>query len=312
MKEFLEKENDMWFVKKDSPLEKDALNFFHECWNNKHKNIFPGPQPISVERRHFDQLRREPYLICEKTDGVRWVFICFGFQDKKVCLLVNRALKIRWVNLNVGNKAKRGTMLDGELIGNMFMVYDALRVNGEHCANRNLLDRYNLIEKFCGSVMKLKTDPIEVVPKKFEILENAQDYIENVLPHVPYKTDGLVFTPVNDPVRVGTHEKMFKWKPREKNTIDFQVKWEPRGVWGLYIQDRGLLYFETEIHPERCGWLCEDMIVECKYHPNDYPMWWEPLQPRTDKTYPNNRRTFYRTLVNIQEDIKINEFFKMK
>ena len=313
MKEFLVKHDDgTYYVQKNTPLEKETLNFFHECWNNEHRGIFPGPQPISIERKHFNILKTSPYLICEKTDGVRWVFVCFTFQEKKVCAMINRALDIRWININVGSKAKRGTMLDGELINNSFMVYDALRVNGEYCANKNFLDRYSLIERFCGSVMKLKNDPIELIPKHFEITENTRDYIENVLPNVKYDTDGLVFTPVNEPVRVGTHEHMFKWKPLEKNTIDFQVKWEKRGVWGLYLQDKGMLYFESEIHPHACEWLAEDMIVECQYVNWEYPMWWRPVKQRTDKNYPNNRRTYYRTLVNIREDIKINEFFNIK
>lgn len=310
MKEFLEKKQDgWWYVLKGTPLEKETLNFFHECWNNQYRNIFPGPQPISIERKHFSQLKTDSYMICEKTDGVRWVFVCFIFQGKKMCALINRALDIRWININVGTGAKKGTLLDGELINTTFMIYDAVRVNGEQCSKKNLLERYSYIENFCNTVMKIKSDPIQLIPKQFEVLENAKNYIENILPTIPYNTDGLVFTPIHEPIRVGTHEKMFKWKPLEKNTIDFQVHWEHRGVWGLYIQDKGLLYFESEVRPEQCEWLTENMIVECKYRTGDYPMWWEPLHIRTDKTYPNNRRTFYRTLVNIREDIKINEFY---
>ena len=83
-------------------------------------------------------------------------------------------------------------------------------------------------------------------------------------------------------------------------------------MWGLYIQDKGLLYFESELDPHVCDWLQEDMIVECQYMTEDYPMWWKPIQPRTDKTFPNSRRTFYRTLVNIREDIQIREFYNIK
>jgi hypothetical protein len=311
MKEFLEKceHDDTWYVRKGTPLEKEILNFFHECWNNSHKNIFPGPQPISIERKHFQQLKKNPYLVCEKSDGVRWVFVCLTFEGKKFCGLINRALVIRWVNVNVCGKAKLGTLLDGELVGKNYLVYDAVKVNGQHCGSKNFLDRYKLIERFCGSIMKLAKDPITLVPKKFEPIQDAKHYIEEILPTIEHNSDGLVFTPVNEPIRIGTHETMFKWKPLEKNTIDFQVKWEKRGVWGLYIQDRGMLYFETEVRPEQCDWLRENMIVECRYRNWEYPMWWEPLKQRTDKTYPNNRRTFYRTLVNIQEDIKINEFY---
>jgi hypothetical protein len=117
---------------------------------------------------------------------------------------------------------------------------------------------------------------------------------------------------VSDPVRIGTHETMFKWKPRDMNTIDFQVKWRGN-KWGLYIQEKGSLIFESEITPGMveesfADWLVEDAIVECQYMIDSTPIWWKPIGIRTDKTYPNNRRTFYRTMVNVKEDIKIQEF----
>ena len=42
------------------------------------------------------------------------------------------------------------------------------------------------------------------------------------------------------------------------------------------------------------------------------PMWWRPLKRRTDKNYPNNRRTFYRTIVNIKENIEMKEFLECR
>ena len=64
--------------------------------------------------------------------------------------------------------------------------------------------------------------------------------------------------------------------------------------------------FESEIHtyqvPEHID-VQEDSIIECQYMLNDSPMWWKPIMRRYDKTFPNSRRTFYRTLVNIKEGI---------
>jgi hypothetical protein len=125
----------------------------------------------------------------------------------------------------------------------------------------------------------------------------------------PYETDGIVLTPVNEPVRIGTHETLFKWKPRDENTIDFQMKW--RGDrWGMYVQEKGSLVFESELFPHDAPdfEIAEDMIVECQYIHWDSPRWWKPLNIRTDKTHPNNRRTFYRTMVNIAENIELKEF----
>ena len=99
---------------------------------------------------------------------------------------------------------------------------------------------------------------------------------------------------------------MFKWKPRDMNTIDFQLK-QNGDKWNMYIQERGRLIFESIItHNE--DWMKEDMIVECQYMIDGPTPWWKPVGVRTDKDYPNNRRTFYRTIQNIKENIQRREF----
>ena len=70
--------------------------------------------------------------------------------------------------------------------------------------------------------------------------------------------------------------------------------------------------FESSIPIDRTKdykWLKNGDIVECMYVTwEDGPLWWKPLKKRTDKTFPNSRRTFYRTLVNIKENIMMKEF----
>ena len=48
------------FVKKDDPLYKYAINFMEKSWGTK--GIFPGCQPISIERKHFDVLSKNCLL----------------------------------------------------------------------------------------------------------------------------------------------------------------------------------------------------------------------------------------------------------
>ena len=56
-------------------------------------------------------------------------------------------------------------------------------------------------------------------------------------------------------------------------------------------------------------WLNENDIVECMYVSWEKgPFWWKPIKRRADKSFPNSTRTFYRTLVNIKEDIQMKEF----
>jgi hypothetical protein len=213
------------------------------------------------------------------------------------------------VPLNLPRVAYQGTILDGELVDKTFLVYDAVKVSGEDLKSQNLLMRLTSSEVMINGILKMKTDPITIKLKTFYNLKNFSTFYKEYLPNVPYKVDGLVFTPVNEPIRTGTHETMFKWKPRDQNTIDFQAKKWGSDKWGLYVQEKGRLIFESELSLDRTpDWITEDCIVECQYMCDEEPRWWKPVGLRVDKKHSNNRKTFYRTLVNIRENILITEF----
>lgn len=315
MKEHLEKIGDSWRVKRTSDLHLYAISFLHTNWgtltNGKIPPFFPGPQPISIERKHFNTLKTNEYIVCEKTDGVRNCLLLFNFNGKKVSLLVNRALDLIMCTTNFMSDVYSGTILDGELVDKSFWVYDAVVVKNVNCMNENFLDRYEKICKIFEKKMPALPNNLKVNYKTFYPLYDFKTFLEEHIPSVPYKIDGLIFTPVNEPVKIGTHETLFKWKPLEKNTIDFQLKFE-RNIWRLYLQEKGKLFYESEIPLDKNeSWFKDDMIVECEYHTWDEPMWWKPINVRNDKTHPNNRRTFFRTLVNIRENIEITEFLDL-
>lgn len=313
MKEHLERVGSEWVVKKDSPLYGEALKCFYGAWGTDKAPIFPGPQPVSIERKHFQTLKRNKYMICEKTDGVRTALMAFTFNGtKKVTLLINRALRMTYMSLTLPRTAHHGTLLDCELIDKTLMVYDGVWVSGKDIKPKHLAERLEDVDMFVKGILRMSKDPITVKLKEMVPLGGLSEYYRNVIPTLPYETDGLIFTPVNEPIKLGTHNTMFKWKPRDLNTIDFQVKWRgPKCA--LYVQEKGKLIFESEI-PDPSPFvdiLKEDTIVECVYLTNEYPMWWKPIGVRDDKTYPNSRFTFYRTLVNIKEDIQWYEFTRL-
>jgi len=296
------------YVNRDDPIYTYAISFMEAHWGTK--GIFPGCQPVSIEYKHFDILKRSPYVVCEKTDGVRYMLLAFMFENKKRCVFLNRAMDMFECSLNFRKPVYDGTILEGELYEDTFMIYDCLTVSGSVVGNTNFVDRLESIEKLMKMLTVLKYDPIKLKIKRFFPLGEFKHFMNEYLPTVKQKIDGLIFTPVMETVKTGTHETMYKWKPRDKNTIDFQFK--KKGViWRLYVQERGKLIFESEIREE---WVPpgiqieEDSIIECQYMHQDEPMWWKPIQRRHDKTYPNGRRTFYRTLVNIKEDIKMSDF----
>jgi len=297
-----------WKVIRGSPLEFHVISLVHSSWGSQNNGYFPGPQPVSIERSHFQILKKNDYVVCEKTDGVRNLLVSTLFGDKKVSIIFNRAFDMTVVPLNLPKSAYQGSILDGELVDGTFLVYDAVTVSGASVKDLNLYKRIESAETLANGILKMKSDPITIKVKKFFSLKKYKEFISEHLPSVPYKIDGLVFTPVYEAIRSGTHETMFKWKPRDNNTIDFQFKrWETK--WGMYVIEKGRLVFESELSFQKTPeWITEDCIVECQYMCDEYPRWWKPLNLRSDKTHPNNRRTFYRTLVNIKEDIQIGEF----
>jgi hypothetical protein len=249
------------------------------------------------------------------------MLVALTYDGKKKCLFVNRAFQMFEVTINLKKGAYDGTILDGELYEGTLMVYDAVLVAGTSVWNKNLNERLEAAKSLMKSIIYMKSDKYRLKCKTFHHMRDFVTFMDVYLPTVQQKIDGLVFTPVNEPIRIGTHETMFKWKPLEKNTVDFLMKREPSretpgfvpGIpsWRLYVQEKGKLYFESEIPHNRIEdkpWFEDGAIVECAYVTWEEPLWWKPLKRRTDKTHPNNRRTFYRTIVNIKENIQMKEF----
>ena len=274
----------------------DLCAFISNAWGVTDPTRFPGPQPVSIERRHFPLLKRQPYLVCEKTDGVRHLL---ASTDEGV-FLVNRAFACEKVNIRVA----KDTLLDGELVKTrngrvLFMVYDAVRVKGEDLTQKPLDARLDAARKVTKAIIKTANAPLEIRVKVMTDLKDFRSFPS--LDSFEYETDGLVFTPVNEPIRTGTHETMFKWKPRDRITIDFCIKNGSE----LFVQDRGIPYKEANLHLHNVRRdLPDGTIVECGYG----DLGWFVEKIRTDKTHANNRRTYFRTIVNIRENIQLREF----
>lgn len=244
---------------------------------------FSGAQPISIERRHFDVLLKNRYMVCEKTDGIRHFLIREEDSDP---YLINRAL----VKTPVRIRVPKNTYLDGELTDDgTFVVYDAMMIGGDDLCELNLIDRMERAATLIKGIPVVKGS--FRLSLKHHIPLNLIDTLD---PLGPGK-DGLIFTPVDEPVRTGTHETLFKWKSGDQNTVDF-----------MYDRE-GYLCVQGSAVSRATFKGTVGSIIECRFEKGV----WIPVKVRTDKTYPNNRRTFDRTLVNIREDIKLSELISL-
>jgi hypothetical protein len=174
------------------------------------------------------------------------------------------------------------------------MVYDSVIVKNESMINFDLKLRLNKARGIIKGIIKTAAAPFEI---KVKTMWDLGDPIPD-LNAFEYETDGIVFTPVNEPIRMGTHETMFKWKPHERITIDFQLKNGKE----LFVQDRGIPYKEAELWKNVD--IPDNSIVECGYGKRGFFV----VKVRTDKTHANNRRTYFRTMCNLRENIQLSEF----
>lgn len=270
----------------NSTLLSEIKEFIRLKCDSRDIERFPGPQPVSIEKKHVPLLSKYSYLVCEKTDGVRHFLVCFtDSQKRKICALVNRSFEFVLFPLTV----PRDTILDGELLGGTFIVHDAMWIQGEDVRQKKLTERLSKVHQLVKSILPI---------------QKLRVTCKNMIPYRDMKhlklgehNDGVIFTPVDEPVRMGTHRTLFKWKPRERITIDFLVK-----DGGFFLQHEGKMIKVQNFVGDGDG------IYECSYDGDT----WKPIMRRTDKSHPNNKRTFERTMINIQENIEFCDLLANK
>lgn len=261
----------------------------------RNRDVFPGSNPVSIERSMIAQLTAEDYRAAPKSDGSRFMLMAVTVRKVKLCLLVDRSMRVFIMPGTLPTMAFDNTLLDGEMVCSgtswRYLVFDCIYLSGLDLSTHPFAVRLELVnhwlldigdglagvavevKRFCKvGCQKLDSDSSSVP-------EDGIIFVPNKRPYVPYKNDHL-----------------FKWKSDRMHTVDFKV------VNGkLCVLSKGKLIEKAVMQPgDRAA---EGSIVECTCQKGV----WRVLKTRNDKTAPNDLFVLSRTVVNIQEDIQREE-----
>ena len=217
---------------------------------------FPGAQPVSFAKRHIEELKRQDYYVCEKTDGLRCLMYILVFEGQETTYLIDRKnnyyhqadfLHFPKPDFQEGSLSPEsfhtGTVLDGELVVDtlpgrppqmMYLVFDCMVLDGEGLMHRTLDKRlaYFRDRVYEPYVKYRKTHPDDLAAdfivdwKKMQFAYATELMFEEILPKLPHGNDGLIFTCRTTPYQCGTDQHILKWKPAHENSIDYRMTLE--------------------------------------------------------------------------------------
>ena len=289
------------------------------------RDYFPGAQPVTVERKNFETLKKEKYMICEKSDGERAVLILININDKPMCFIINRNNELYFMDFSFKKEVFEGSIFDGEIIKTKktadsegswnYLIHDCMVYNGTSFMKISHCLRYACVVDFITKryINKL-TDCFNIKTKLFYKYGNDLNKTwEHINKTTENNIDGLIFTPINEHIKFGRDYTLLKWK--EEHTVDFSVRKIGVKINLYYIKNKGIQIYKvlskgTENYELILKFLTEndllkkDVIIEFKI---PYSGYFTPYRLRLDKDKPNGEITVINTLKNIEENIKIEE-----
>lgn len=232
-------------------------------WGLGHTRSYnPAPQPVSLSRADLPLLHHN-YMVAEKTDGTRYQLLATRYPDKyggaAVCLLISRKYEMYEIPVIAPESYFEGTLFDGELVWEyekgrhipprqVFLAFDVIWKAGTSTSQLPRTERLQIIK----DSLDTGTDDIILAPRNW--LEKASEWAnqgrlvsegnqyaltfrcKSDLPakyvgetwqnrdKLKHRSDGLIFTPMTEPIKTGTAWTTFKWKPH--HTIDLLWKAE--------------------------------------------------------------------------------------
>lgn len=279
-------------------LERDVLDNYHllirkneRLRNSNRKSsrdmnmAFIVANPRTLHRENCRDDPRTPnilrnYGVAYKADGVRMLLYVMPGDDENGGLFIfNNNFQVLPVGLKMSNWDN--SVIEGEYIrdSHTFWAYDMLYAKGLDIRNKPL-ESFN--ESQSSRLTYLK-DFVKDLTEKVKPENAARTVTIKAKPHLfgngneifvrsrelwskreaqPFHVDGLIFTPASDPYpdKIGTWDRLFKWKPPHLNTIDFLIETTK----GTNNKDRLYPYIKLQTEEEKVRSTTADPITQYK------------------------------------------------
>lgn len=200
---------------------------------------FPGAQPCSVMRDNLERLSRDHYVVAEKTDGTRYLMLVTRNRDTQsdFVVMIDRSLTMWIVQLDFADVVHTScTLFDGELVHNqveqrwMYQIFDLIGSGREFRPRDTYVQRLKnarvIIDRYHRP--NAEHDAFQMLVKRFYPTYEIDQLLPSVQMHQGCRTDGLIFTPVNMPVKPYRNRAMFKWKQQDDHTIDCLLRYNAK------------------------------------------------------------------------------------
>ena len=273
---------------------------------------YPFGNPVSIEKTHMSILSTCPYLVADKSDGVRVCIVLHSEKNTRCAVLIDRKGLAFGLPLEADAVFFKGTVLDAELVRThsgqySILVFDACTLAGfQGIEHQPLSERLASLHSALGSMSvqvpgwSIRTKPM------FAVDAAGAAALETHIQALPYATDGYILTPNNEPAcQPGTASQILKIKTC--HTIDFM--WSGGMLWfgdqkELFpVSNLSIQFDAQQLRPLRNGVIVEMSPQKDK---DGTVAMLHFLQERPDKDTPNSYVTVHRTLQSIEDSVTLD------
>ena len=275
---------------------------------------YPFGNPVSAERLHLDFVKRQEYLVTDKSDGVRGCLVCCQTESTFVSAFVDRRCNMYGIAIDADEGIFQGTVLDAEIVQTrddktFVLVFDTCAIGGiQEVELDSLQRRLQFVRDVVLPNCAFKRPGIVLQVKQMFEASNSETKakIKEHLSSLEYDTDGYILTPAYDAASTpGKAERVIKLK--DDHTLDFM--WSNDMLW---FGDESEFFPATYVHlafePRQLRNIAPGTIVEMvpqKDKAGNVVML-HFAQERPDKDCPNSYLTVTRTLVSIKDAVTLD------